>query len=288
MPKLNAQIVKSRHGSYMTKDTSLSVSHTQTFLSGATGLAIAMGTMHPLDTIKTCIQKNVKPKNLSRGIVTSATAAWPQGGIRFMVYEKLKRESMDATGKDKPTIFGITYAAVVADICSSIVKVPREVVTSHMQINGTSFSNTISHVMKIRGPIGFFTGFISTSLRDSPFMVLLFISYELLQNQFEDVIYKTHEKHHIWINAMIGSAAGSIAGALTTPFDVIRTNAMTDLKSTTRTTADLFKQGGVKIFFRGTFARSVWWFGVCGVFFPIYEKLKGLYSIKSPNFNKSE
>ena len=269
----------------MTKENQPTVSHTQTFLSGATALAIAMGTMHPLDTIKTCIQKNIKPTHLSRGIVTSATAAWPQGGIRFMVYEKLKRDNLKATGAEKPTILGITYAAVVADLFSSVVKVPREVVTSHMQIYGTNFSSTVAHVMKVKGPMGFFSGFVSTSLRDSPFMVLLFISYELLQTQMEDVFYKTHEKHHIWINAMIGSAAGTIAGALTSPFDVIRTNAMTNLQSTSKATAALYKEGGMKIFFRGTLARSIWWMGVCGMFFPIYEKLKSLYSVKVPNFN---
>ena len=255
--------------------------HTHIFLSGATALALAMGTMHPLDTIKTCLQKNVKPQNLSRGIITSATAAWPQGGIRFMVYEKLKRDNLIATGQDKPTILGITYAAVVADLFSSIVKVPREVVTLHMQLHGTSFSKTIVHVLNKKGPLGFFTGFVSTSMRDSPFMVLLFISYELLQTQLENVFYKTHERHHIWINALIGSAAGSIAGALTTPFDVIRTNAMSDLKSTFSTTIGLYRQGGVPIFFRGLLARSVWWMGVCGVFFPTYEKLKTSETLKS-------
>eukprot|EP00834_Sanchytrium_tribonematis_P001408 NODE_34_length_36538_cov_0.612854.p16 type:complete len:267 gc:universal NODE_34_length_36538_cov_0.612854:35614-36414(+) len=262
----------------MTKEVP-NISHTQTFLSGATALAIAMGTMHPLDTIRTCIQKNIKPQNLSRGIVTSATAAWPQGGIRFMVYEKLKKDNMIKTGLEKPTITGITYAAVIADLCSSIVKVPREVVTTNMQINGTNFGDTVRHVLKVKGPLGFFTGTVSTSLRDSPFMVLLFISYELLQSQLEDVFYKTHEKHHIWINALIGSTAGGIAGGLTTPFDVIRTNAMISLTSTGKTTSNLYREGGVKIFFRGFAARSIWWMGVCGVFFPLYEKFKYYYII---------
>jgi len=74
-------------------------------------------------------------------------------------------------------------AAVVGDTFSSVVKVPREVVTSHLQA-GTgagNFQQTVRHILHTEGARGLYRGFWAITARDWPFMTILFSSYELLK-----------------------------------------------------------------------------------------------------------
>ena len=76
---------------------------------------------------------------------------------------------------------------------SSIIKgeqvdlVPREVITARLQVGhdakliaqgGSPLWITVKQILKEKGPMGFFRGFWSTTIRDWPFMVILFTTYE--------------------------------------------------------------------------------------------------------------
>ncbi|KAI9256190.1 mitochondrial carrier domain-containing protein [Sporodiniella umbellata] len=310
------------------------------FISGATGLSLSYACMHPLDTIKTRIQaadvsvgwrKVVFSKatlnSLGRGFFVSALGAAGQGGARFSTYEYYKSKMLPQE-KNFWTIPVTALSAVLGDLASSVIKVPREVITAKLQLDHYKTSTgqkpsaafVARQTMREEGPKGFFRGFWAIAARDSPFMVILLVSYENFKafhhRSVREAIehrreYKTH--HQIVANAsfeeleadiptmrsvVYGGISGFMAGYLTTPMDVVRTRVIaqkaTEHKPMTvtamarqmvRTPWSNSSQSAVQksvatfhSFFAGALPRSLWWFGVCGIFFPTYETLKSILS----------
>jgi hypothetical protein len=97
--------------------------------------------MHPLDTIKTRIQADVSGNwrkvvfsrgtlhSLGKGFFVSALGAAGQGGARFSTYEFCKSKMLPEK-KNAMTIPVTALSAVIGDLASSVIKVPREVVTA--------------------------------------------------------------------------------------------------------------------------------------------------------------
>ena len=151
-------------------------------------------------------------------------------------------------------------SAIIGDLASSVIKVPREVVTSRLQtgyynsttnaaasVNGNQGINAgyvFRAVLREEGVRGLFRGFWSTTARDCPFMVILFTTYEnfkayhtrTLRTQItSDPNYIASSPVEVKIPAMtstlFGGISGFLAGYFTTPMDVIRTRIMTFKKT---------------------------------------------------------
>lgn len=148
-----------------------------------------------------------------------------------------------------------------------------------------------------------FRGFWAIAARDSPFMVILLVSYENFKKFHRQSVFR--ERQHtlpaVVANASFedieiptfksmayGGVSGFLAGYLTTPMDVLRTRMITSQKhsngvslSAWQTARYLARASGsvamtYKTFFSGSLSRSVWWFGICSIFFPTYETLKAI------------
>jgi hypothetical protein len=93
---------------------------------------------------------------------------------------------------------------------------------------------------------------------------------------------------------LYGGVSGFLAGYFTTPMDVLRTRMIAQRSvqpMTVMGTAQAMvakacypsHMGPIRktyntfnAFFTGSIPRSLWWFGICGIFFPTYETLKSL------------
>ena len=297
------------------------------FIGGAISLAAAYAAMHPLDTIKTNMQAMLAPtqrgkrqtftvesvratlfnvnvwRSLLKGFTVSIVGAAPQGGIRFSTYEFVKcrviaaQEHHARNGTVPPTALAsidhpfltTAFSAACGDLASSVVKIPREVITQRMQTGQyTTTSEAISHIIASEGIRGMYTGYVSTALRDIPFMIILFSVYETAKTMSGGLC-----ADYVWASAMAGAVSGGLAGWATTPVDCVKTRIMTQSTQSLRsalksgdgviqragmyeTTSALYKSGGVRALFTGATARSVWWFCVCGMFFPSYEASKNI------------
>ncbi|KAJ3322238.1 S-adenosylmethionine transporter [Boothiomyces sp. JEL0866] len=236
--------------------------------------------MHPLDTLKTQLQTHqpIVMKNLGRGFTISFLLAAPQGGLRLSTYEYSK--SFLST-KNIDTTLGSAISACAGDTVSSIVKVPREVVTARLQSGvdlkslkgGNPAVETMKMIVREQGVKGLFRGFWSTTARDWPFMVILFTTYDSFKHKHQAYIGQEPDDITTVKSTIFGGISGGLAGFLTTPFDVIKTNIMTKSSSSSIFVVgkELLKKNGTKAFFVGGGARSVWWFCVCSMFFPMYE-----------------
>lgn len=298
--------------------------------------------MHPLDTIKTRIQADTTGNwrrvvfskatlhSLGKGFFVSALGAAGQGGARFGTYEFCKSRMLPKE-KNGLTIPVTALSAVIGDLASSIIKVPREVITAKLQIdhykpnsNGIrpNAAFVIRQTLIEEGPKGLFRGFWAIAARDSPFMVILLVSYENFKafhhRSVREAFEKTREysrlKQHKAVagsafeeleadiptmrSILYGGVSGFLAGYLTTPMDVLRTRLIAQKASNQTMSVVQMAQYMISkawsqpnsissfqkskntysAFFVGAIPRSVWWFGICGIFFPTYETLKSLMS----------
>ncbi|KAI9272360.1 mitochondrial carrier domain-containing protein [Helicostylum pulchrum] len=311
------------------------------FISGATGLSLSYACMHPLDTIKTRIQADTTGNwrrvvfskstlhSLGKGFFVSALGAAGQGGARFGTYEFCKLRMLP-NEKNGLTIPVTALSAVIGDLASSVIKVPREVITAKLQIdhykpNANGVQPNAGYVIRQtlieEGPKGLFRGFWAIAARDSPFMVILLVSYEnfkafhhrSMKEAFENTREYRLKKHNAVAagsafeeleadiptmrSVVYGGVSGFLAGYLTTPMDVLRTRLIAQKaskqtmsvvqmaqfmvdKACAQPHSSSFKKSvnTYNAFFVGAVPRSVWWFGICGIFFPTYETLKSLMS----------
>ncbi|KAI9139739.1 mitochondrial carrier domain-containing protein [Paraphysoderma sedebokerense] len=300
------------------------------FVAGCVGLSTAFAVMHPVDTLKTRMQavstsssitfktlftRDVM-RTLSRGFVASVVGAGPQGGTRLSTYELTKSyllrppsSSRSSHTPSHPLQHSLTpipasaISAIVGDFASSIVKVPREVITARLQTghyaSSTSSSKppgamyAINRILHEEGPIGLFRGFWSTMARDCPFMVILFVTYESFksnyQSQLDTIPSSPSDSIPTHTSTLYGGISGGLAGFFTTPFDVIKTRIMTHkttspssssqtpppaAASVSSSSSSKVYTETVKAFWRGAVPRSCWWFCVCSIFFPCYEGVK--------------
>lgn len=104
-----------------------------------------------------------------------------------------------------------------------------------MQIGAFQTSKqAIQSIYQNKGLVrGFYAGFGSFVLRDIPFSAIQFPLYEYLKMR-TIYFYASRNKNDAdrvqipaYCNSINGSIAGSTAGLLTTPFDVIKTRKMT-------------------------------------------------------------
>ncbi|KAI7872521.1 mitochondrial carrier domain-containing protein [Spinellus fusiger] len=318
------------------------------FLAGAIGLSLSYSCMHPLDTIKTRIQAD--PTNgwrsiftrqtahsLSKGFLVSALGAAGQGGARFSTYEFCKMHllpSKDKSNNKIPwlgTVPATALSAVIGDLASSLIKVPREVITAKLQTDHYSSltkdgrvttSFVVKQTLKEEGPRGLLKGFWPIAARDSPFMIILLVSYENFKafhhrsvrdhwisnsgrHSFDSVTASTpFEEFEADIptfrSIMYGGISGFLAGYFTTPMDVLRTRLITQKSipnkvplTATQVAREMIHKIALqhshpvertvhmsRAFFAGAIPRSLWWFGICGIFFPVYETLKSGLSPK--------
>ncbi|KAJ3054499.1 hypothetical protein HK097_001680 [Rhizophlyctis rosea] len=266
------------------------------FVAGGTALATAFAIMHPLDTMKTRMQASTSAgasgsinirslfnietaRVLGRGFVASVAGAGPQGGLRLATYEFTKTHIL-ATSPTRSSnsilpsfgpIPASALSAIAGDFVSSIIKVPREVVTARLQAGhyeapaghgpvGTT--DVVRSILRQDGLKGLFRGFWSTTARDWPFMVILFTTYESFKQYHHHITFpvvgssrpftssssvlspieervrasiEEEMEDHVPIttfkSTLFGGISGFLAGYLTTPFDVIKTKIMLSSRS---------------------------------------------------------
>ena len=89
----------------------------------------------------------------------------------------------------------------------------------------------VSSIFASKGILGFYAGFRSFLLRDIPFSAIQFPLYETLKLIEIKYFAKDQLEQEVTIPSMLnsvnGAIAGSFAGLVTTPLDVVKTRLMT-------------------------------------------------------------
>lgn len=139
-----------------------------------------------------------------------------------MTYEATKRVLSATTTDYAPFVH--MAAASCGETVACTVRVPTEVIKQRMQTKQfNKTSATVSHVLRTEGILGMYRGFLSTVAREIPFTCIQFPLYEYFKRTYAISQGRPTEPFEA---ALMGSVAGGIAAAATTPLDVCKTRIM--------------------------------------------------------------
>ncbi|POR31443.1 Putative mitochondrial carrier [Tolypocladium paradoxum] len=214
--------------------------------------------MHSLDTVKTRQQGDPNIPSRYTSLGQSYYTIWRQEGIRRGLYSGW----LPALGGSFPgtVLFFGTYewskrflidhglqhhlaylsAGFLGDLAASIVYVPSEVLKTRLQLQGRynnshfrsgyNYRGTVDAartIVRTEGASALFYGYKATLYRDLPFSALQFMFWE----QFTTWARKHKQSRDIGVplELLTGAAAGSLAGIITCPLDVIKTRLQTQV-----------------------------------------------------------
>lgn len=228
---------------------------------GIAGTSVDMA-LYPIDTIKVRLQsplgfaKAGGLRGIYNGLGAAAIGSAPGAALFFSTYETVKPRllewSRSSSNVDLPDWWCHMAAASAGEVMACLVRVPTEVVKAKMQTSSDP-SMSLSRAFRtvyyhegfegsswlVRYAGGLYRGFGMTLFREIPFAIVQFPLYErfkeLLEEHWRDQHDRQRQQQQPMRNipqqplvtslqaAACGSLSGAIAGALTTPLDVLKT-----------------------------------------------------------------
>jgi solute carrier family 25 S-adenosylmethionine transporter 26 len=244
------------------------ISWQNNIIIGGISRVCAITLFFPLDTIKTRIQNNnsnIFNPPYYYGYRIALLTQIPYGMIVFGTYENMKI-ILSKKYQNIPNIYIYTISAIISDMAGSLILTPGEVIKQNIQIGRyKNIFHAYKSIIKKNGINGLYQGYIGLIARDIPFRSIQLPLYENLKS------YNSY--NNIYITSLIGTLSGMIAGALTTPIDVIKTQLMCN-NSNFSSIIQLYNKKGYYIFFSGLLQRIFFLGGSSSIFFIIYETLR--------------
>jgi len=264
-------------------------SFASSFALGTVAAAIASTCVYPLDKIKTRLQsgggniisilriltkegplylfRGLSPQIAMIGPINAAQLAANDFGHRFF------------RGKDKNrelTLFETLMSAMGAGIVEIALCNPQEVVKIRMQMQGIKGVpvQSATRVVRELGLFGLYKGVSACAMRDIPFNLIYFTSYEFLKRRIAPVDSQI-SAHHL---LLAGIAAGSISAALVTPADTLKTrlqNGQNNYRNVYHCLVDTYRNhGGGSALWRGTVPRVLNIAPMFGIQLMVFEVLQ--------------
>ncbi|KIJ45176.1 hypothetical protein M422DRAFT_207442 [Sphaerobolus stellatus SS14] len=255
----------------------------QSLLAGAIAGTAADFIFFPIDTIKTRLQSAQGFLNaggfrgIYYGVGSIIVGGAPGGAAFFAIYNYLKQNS-PIPAHLAPVNHLISGSA--AEVISCLIRVPTEVVKTRSQtatFGKSRFPSLIAaqKTYHADGLKGFYRGFGITVARDVPFTAIEFPLYEFLKVRLAR--YLGRKELQPWEAGCCGSVAGGLGAAATTPFDVLKTRVMLDVRGGEAKRSYLFyfreirRNEGIKVLFAGAVPRILWMAAGGAVWLGIYE-----------------
>ncbi|KAI9136103.1 mitochondrial carrier domain-containing protein [Paraphysoderma sedebokerense] len=252
------------------------------------------------DTIKTRLQSQSGFRasggfgGIFKGLLPAVIGSAPGAAAFFVTYEYFKTILSQLSPQQNYTPTNHMVAASLGEISACVVRVPTEILKQRLQAQQYSSTfEAVTSVYKSDGMLGFYRGYLSTVLREIPFTCIQFPLYEYLKHRLhQSNIHSGLPPPKSYELAILGSIAGGIAAAITTPLDVVKTRVMLSSKSSSHITNAnirntyyhgvfstfriIIAEDGVRALFRGLGPRVVWISMGGFVFLGVYEKVKSM------------
>ncbi|XP_025038603.1 mitochondrial glutathione transporter SLC25A40 [Pelodiscus sinensis] len=228
-------------------------------------------------------------KSLWSGLPPTLIMALPGTVIYFTSYDQLSEVLISKLGKDSGHI--PVLAGTISRLGSLTVVSPVELIRTKMQARRLSYKQLqicISNTIAKDGWFSLWRGWSATALRDVPFSALYWYNYE----RFKKKLCKKFDAREptFVISFTSGAAAGSIAAAVTLPFDVVKTHRQTEIwsyetlnvsqkgsKSTWTTMKRIFAEYGFTGLFAGIVPRLIKVAPACAIMISTYEYGKSFF-----------
>lgn len=226
-------------------------------LSGGIGGLVGDSVMYPLDTVKTRQQgapgqikykstpraflSMIKDEGIARGLyggyLPAALGSFPATMTFFVTYESTKRLFINSWGV--PESLAYFTSGLLGDLASSFIYVPSEVLKTRLQLQGRhnnpfsvssynykGMTDAYRTIARTEGYGAMFYGYKATLIRDLPFSAIQFAFYEKFHSLAQSFVGGGTDMG-VGLELLTGGVAGGIAGAMTTPLDVVKTRIQT-------------------------------------------------------------
>ncbi|KAI3889303.1 hypothetical protein MKX03_037897 [Papaver bracteatum] len=179
---------------------------------------------HQIGRFFTSIMRKEGPLGLYRGIAAMGLGAGPAHAVYFSVYETCKRKF----GGNEPGHHPLVHAVsgVVATTASDAVLTPMDVVKQRLQLKRSPYNGVkdcVLRMFKEEGFRAFYASYRTTIVMNAPFTAVHFATYEAMKKVLSEISPENASEERLMVHVMAGGAAGALAGAVTTPLDVVKT-----------------------------------------------------------------
>ncbi|KAL6871986.1 mitochondrial carrier [Trichoderma novae-zelandiae] len=257
------------------------------------------------DFVKSPLTKPLALRGLYQGIGSVILATLPAAGVFFSTYETTKTIYTRHLPASLPTPAIHSLASATAEMASCLVLTPGEVIKQNAQMiqqsqqassSTSSKSTSLTAFRRVLASGRLFTGYSALVARNLPFTALQFPLFEHMRARLWHHRARSKGSHQktdkeargVAESGMVAgrsaAVAGGIAAFVTTPSDVIKTRMMvsTDSEDSTsrkrragiKVVQDVWRERGLRGFFRGGAFRSAWTAVGSGLYLGMYDAAK--------------
>jgi len=224
-------------------------------------------------------------RTLWSGLSPTLVMAVPSNVVYFTMYDSFKYQ-LGFREDDPSTKYIPVVAGSSARSLTTILVTPLELLRTKLQSEPLSYrelGQVVRNAVVVGGAGSLLRGLGPTLLRDIPFSAVYWFTYEELK-----ALQLGHDniKPNMWQTFCAGAGAGSLAGLLTQPFDVVKTQRQIalgradfgkdKLVSTWQLTAELY-QSGLRSLYAGLLPRLLRIAPACAIMITSYEYCKAFF-----------
>lgn len=160
-----------------------------------------------------------------KGLSPTVLMAVPATVIYYTSYDQLKVTfgfNPERTNFLAP-VFAGSISRTVAVACVTPLELLRTKIQSRQHYHYRHMWNIVKASIENEGPLSLWRGLFPTLLRDVPFSIFYWISYEFLKHELNDF------RHSELVPLIAGAISGATAALLTNPLDVVKTHIQVSL-----------------------------------------------------------
>uniref|UniRef100_A0A6C0AD58 Mitochondrial carrier protein n=1 Tax=viral metagenome TaxID=1070528 RepID=A0A6C0AD58_9ZZZZ len=202
-------------------------------------------------------------RNIYQSMIPQALIAIPRFITRFTIYENLIK--LNNNNQTHKFMSGI----IAGGVEGFLIMTPAEVIKTSVIKRNSGLANNLTQIYNGNGLIGFWKGAYSTMLRQSTTQ-----GVSLYSNSLLNPILKNHLGNYTGM--ISGIVSGVLAVSINNPIDVIKTRQQEVFtkQSSITIAKDIFKQEGLKGFYKGYCFRCMKVAPLHGITYFVYDLLK--------------
>ncbi|XP_053408230.1 probable mitochondrial glutathione transporter SLC25A40 isoform X2 [Mercenaria mercenaria] len=233
------------------------------------------------------IGRNEGITSLWSGLPPTLVMAVPATVVYFTSYDQIKTALSHSYNIPVHTWWIPVVSGSSARVFAATVISPLELIRTKMQSEQLTYRQVreaVRTTIQQDGSLSLWRGLAPTLLRDVPFSALYWLSYEMMKAK---VMKDGQSTKLSFVESFVsGACAGTLAGIVTLPFDVIKTHRQIELgevvfakekkevSSTWKLIQNLYRQQGIKALFTGLAPRVMKVAPACAIMISTYEHCK--------------